>query len=178
MKYQGSCSCGKIKIGVDIDPFLNYNCHCSHCREFASKENTKALYHAAGAMWCWNVDLEDEQKVMEYNKTSALVGLFAMSRGRCRYCKDPMIEYCHRLVAPFVMVPTNVLGLPPPDTNIFYNSGLKQGTHGLHTLYTDFGSLMYEIWIILIVAIPSIPKSILTRLGRGRNNSNSPMKQN
>jgi hypothetical protein len=169
--YQGSCSCGKVKIGVDIDPFLNYKCHCSHCRSFASRGSTKALYHSGGAVWRWNAYLDDEENVMEYDETRALGGLFAMSRGRCSNCKDPIIENCHRLVAPFVMVPTNTLvGLSHPDTNIFYNSGLKQGTHGLRTIYTDFGSLMYEIWIILIVAIPSIPKSIIARLRRVRNN--------
>jgi hypothetical protein len=180
MKYHGACSCGKVKIGIDLDPFLIYNCHCSHCRSFASgvgSKNAKAACHAGAALWRWNMHLwcdddslggsNDVNEIMEYEKTSANGGLFAMSRGRCRHCKDPMVEYCHRLVAPFVMVACDpVVGLPKPNTNIFYNSGYQKGTDGLRTIYSDFGSLLYEAWIIFIIAIPSLPRSIWTRLGR------------
>jgi hypothetical protein len=168
MKYQGACRCGKVRIGIDIDPFLIYNCHCSRCRAFASHEKDPALFHAGAAVWRWNVHVDsDDDDLLKYERTSANGGLFAMSRGRCRECNDPMVEYCHRLVAPFVMVACDPFkDLPSPDTNIFYNSGYQKGTGGLRTIHTDLGSLFYEVWIILIVAIPSIPRSIWSRLTR------------
>lgn len=179
MKYQGACRCGKVRIGIDIDPFLIYNCHCSHCRAFASHGGDPALFHAGAAVWRWNVQVDsDEDNILEYEQTSANVGLFSMSRGRCRDCKDPMIEYCHRMVAPFVMVAHSPLpGLPPPDTNIFYNSGHRKGTGDLRTIHSDFGSLLYEVWIILIVAIPSIPRSIWSRFTRSNRKRRTPFKQ-
>lgn len=170
MKYQGACSCGKVRIGIDIDPFLIYKCHCSHCRAFASRGKDSAPFHAGAAVWRWNVEVEGNvDDILEYEQTSANGGLFAMSRGRCRQCKDPMIEYCHRMVAPFIMVASDPFkDLPSPDTNIFYNSGYQKGTGGLRTIHTDVGSLLYEVWVILIVAIPSIPRAIWSRFTRGR----------
>ena len=177
MKYQGACSCGKVKIGIDIDPFLIYNCHCSRCRAFASSgKKDPALFHAGAAVWRWNVQVDGGNDALEYEHTSANGGLFAMSRGRCCQCKDPMIEYCHRLVAPFVMVARDPLpGLPPANTNIFYNSGYQKGTGGLRTIHSDVSSLLFEVWIILIIAIPSLPRSIWSRITRSR--TEAPLKR-
>lgn len=181
MKHQGSCSCGSVQIGIDTDPFLVYNCHCSHCRKFASKPYDDdasaapaALYHHGAGVWRWNVCVSgngsnSSEVLLDYEETTATAGLFAMSRGRCRQCKDPVVEWCHRLVAPFCMVACEpfIGQLKPADTtNIFYDSGLFQGTNGLRTIHTDLGSLLYEVYIILIVAIPSLPRSIWARLSR------------
>lgn len=156
MKYQGTCSCGSVTFGIDTDPLMVYHCHCSHCRQFAST-NELAPYHTAAMMWRWNVHVEGE---IEYVQTTALLGLFAMARGKCVKCKDPIWEKGQRAVAPYAMVMAEPLQIKA-DTNIFYNSGYKNGPSDMkRTLCTDFGSLIYEIYIVLVVGIPMLPVSL------------------
>ena len=155
MKHEGSCSCGNVKIDLDTDPFLNYNCHCSHCRTFG-----RSVIHHGAAMWRWNVKVNGAVK---YEKTTSLFGLFGMSRGRCESCEDPIVEWCERLMYPFAMVMGKPLKLPPASVNIFYNSGLQQGTNDLLTIRSDLGSMLYEFVMIVLVAIPNLPRSICAR---------------
>jgi hypothetical protein len=179
----GKCHCGAVSIAIDMRPFLTYNCHCSHCRDFASRYRPEPVpFHGGGAVWKWNVDIKTTtDDVMEYERSYALGGLFAMSRGRCRICHQPIWEKGERAILPLAMVMTHPL-LPElhPDTDIFYNSGLQQGpTPGSTTiLRSDWGSLLYELFVIVFVAIPLLPYSIFQRLTRQQqqrehnNNSN------
>ena len=103
------------------------------------------------------------QEDFEYEETFALYGLFALSRAKCANCKQPMLEQCHRLVGGFAMVDAATLGLEQSNVNIYYNSGLQQGPLNVSkTLYSDLGSLLYEIWIICTRVIPMLPRAILT----------------
>lgn len=158
MKHTGSCGCGAVTIGLDTDPFLNYNCHCSHCRSFANSS-----FQSGAAAWRWNVKTTG---MIHYDRTTALFGLFGMSRGRCANCREPVVEWCERFVWPFVMVVSKPLKLAPPNVNLFYDSGLKEGTKDLLTIRSDLGSLLYEVLIIVVVAIPSLPRSLYARLTR------------
>jgi hypothetical protein len=175
MKYQGTCQCGKVRIGILSDPFLKYNCHCSHCRAFASKYCTftadaagkscaanGAPFHAGVFVWRWSVLLEEDgNESIEYEYTSSLGGLFGLARGRCAGCKQPVWERGRHLAAPYAMVMAPPLMNVLPDTNIFYNSGLRQGTEDLpRTIYSDLGSWLFQIWIVLSVALPQLPSSI------------------
>lgn len=192
MKYQGSCQCGRVRVGILSEPFLKYNCHCSHCRAFASKYNDTIIaddgtdkssmnhnptnggapYHSGVFVWRWSVVLleeEDERgrdEAIEYEYSSSLGGLFGLARGRCSNCKQPIWERGRILAAPYAMVMVPPLRNVVPDTNIFYNSGYqKDTTAGVRrTIYTDFGSWMFEIWIVLSVAIPQLPSSIFEYL--------------
>ena len=185
MKYQGACQCGKVRVGILTEPFLKYNCHCSHCRAFASRycatiaDNdgtckspegaaavNRAPYHPGVFVWRWSVLLdEDGDEAIEYEYSSSLGGLFGLARGRCSNCKQPVWERGRRLAAPYAMVMAPPLRNVVPDTNIFYNSGFQKGTVGARTtIYTDFGSWMFQIWIVLSVAIPQLPSSILMYL--------------
>ena len=162
MKYQGSCKCGAVKLGVDAEPFLLYNCHCSHCRAFATKYSSRYdLFHTAGAIWRWNTHIQGN---LDYEWTTSLMGLIGLSRGRCSKCKEPMVEYGERLVKPFAMVMCRPLGDLKPTVNLFYNSGHTKGTMGLKTLYSDLGSLLYEIFVICCYGLSSLPRSIATYL--------------
>jgi len=170
----GTCSCGAVSLAVDVKPLMSYNCHCSNCRAYVSKYRENPVpCHAAGAFFKWNVSLkQDSEQHMEYEHTSALFGLFAMSRGRCKHCKQPIWESGERLVVPFAMVSgTPLLKNIEPTTNLFYNSGPQQGpTEGLKTLYTDLGSLLYELYYIASRAIPLLPWSIYKRMARDKQN--------
>ena len=170
---QGTCSCGACSLAVDMKPFLLYNCHCSHCRRFASschhengKPNPKAPYHGGGAVFKWNVAIRGQEHI-EYEQSSSLGGLFAMSRGRCRKCKEGIWESGERAVLPFAMV----MGKPllknlEPNVDIYYDSGYKRGPTLETVLYSDLGSLLYELVIIVFVAIPCIPWSLYKRMVR------------
>jgi len=97
---------------------------------------------------------------IEYAPTTALWGLYAMSRGRCAICKEPVLEKCERLIAPFAMIPCELLKIEP-DVNIYYGSGLKKGNNGLKTVYSDLGSLLFEIFLIVVKGLPTLPTSLL-----------------
>jgi hypothetical protein len=53
-----------------------------------------------------------------------------------------------------------------PDVDIFYDSGAKIMPTTPKVIYTDLGSLLYEIYIIAVVAIPLLPWSIFKRFTR------------
>mmetsp|Transcript_14314 Transcript_14314/g.23670 ORF Transcript_14314/g.23670 Transcript_14314/m.23670 type:complete len:171 (-) Transcript_14314:151-663(-) len=162
MKHQGACKCGAVKVGILTEPFMKYNCHCSHCRSFASKyEKEVKAYHPAMIVWRWSVKVEGD---IDYEQSVALGGLFALKRGRCANCKQPVWEKGERLAAPYAMVMAPALDMTP-DTNIYYDSGYKKGPNDMKvTIYSDFGSLMYEMWILVTVALPLFPASILALL--------------
>ena len=118
-------------------------------------------------MWKWNVAIQGEEHI-EYEQSTSLGGLFAMSRGRCAKCHSCVVEKGKRLIIPFCMVMGEPL-LPgiKPEVDIFYNSGYKKGPTGSKVIYSDLGSLLYEISLIVFVAIPLIPWSVFKRLTRG-----------
>jgi len=156
----GRCSCGSVRLSIDVDPIMTYNCHCSRCRSFANAD-----FHQGAAVWSWNAQVEGD---LEYKNTTSLFGLFAMSRGSCAKCKDPMYEACHRLIAPYAMVSSKPFGFKA-NSNLFYDSGKQLGTQGLRTVRSDIGSLLFEILMIIFVAIPSIPRSLIARMNRKKN---------
>jgi hypothetical protein len=158
MKYEGSCQCGSVKIGLLTDPAIKYNCHCSHCRKFASAYSKEEQpYQAACAVWSWTVCVEGD---LDYTYTVGCKGLFSLARGRCAKCKDPMVERGGRAAIAFSMVVAKPLKIQP-DLNLYYDSGWKQGPNNLSvTIYSDLGSFLYEMWLILIHAIPQIPYSL------------------
>jgi hypothetical protein len=130
------------------------------------KEIHKAPYHTGGAVFKWNVSINGKENI-EYEHSSSLGGLFAMSRGRCQKCKEGIWESGKRVVLPFAMV----MGKPllkelEPNIDIYYDSGYKQGPTTSKVLHSDLGSLLYEIVIIFFVAVPAIPWSIFRRMMR------------
>ena len=104
---------------------------------------------------------------MEYERSSALGGIVAMSRGRCKKCHQTIWESGERAFLPVAMVMAEPL-LPEvkPNVDIYYDSGLKGGPTGARVLHSDLGSLLYEIYVIAFIAIPMIPWSIIKRLMR------------
>lgn len=169
MKHEGRCSCGAIKIGITANPVMKYNCHCSHCRAFASKYKDKPVpYHGAVAVWRWTVALNDNDDLLEYEETTGVGGLFGLSRGRCSECKDTIWERGTRLVSCFAMVSAEPLQIEP-DENLYYNSGLQNGPHGLRTtIYTDLGSLAYELYVIFTFGLLGLPASLLGFFGNSK----------
>lgn len=150
----------------DGTPFLVYRCHCSHCRNFASRYATRPVpFHAAAAVWRWNAAVAPPEKI-EYEDTTSCFGLLGLSRGRCVQCHHPVWERGTRLMMPYTMVAADILGLEP-NTNLFYNSGpCQQQEHSTSnaskwtTIHTDIGSLCYEIAMICCVALPRLPWSL------------------
>ncbi|KAI2500335.1 Reverse transcriptase (RNA-dependent DNA polymerase) [Fragilaria crotonensis] len=119
-------------------------------------------FNTAVFVWRWSVKTEG---TIEYEQSVALGGLFAMQRGRCASCKDPMWERGQRLAAPYAMVMAKPLGVVP-DTNLCYDSGYKKGPADVKvTIYSDLGSLAYELWIVLTVAMWHLPQSVFALLG-------------
>lgn len=174
LKHQGSCRCGAVQVGVTTDPFLKYYCHCSNCRRFVSrymeddKKDAKP-YNSGGFVWRWSIVLmEGSEAQVEYEPTSAMMGLFAMQRGRCKKCHQPVFAkgqmgICY---AGFVFLPTFTTWTP--DTNIYYNSGLEQDdgvttphTSVKRTYYSDLGSLLGETWAFFTSGVMVLPLSIL-----------------
>ena len=157
MKHAGNCSCGLVQVELLTDPVMNYFCHCSHCRKFASEyEKEPRSYLAACAVWRWTVNV---QGTVEYTPSVGAWGLFSLKRGRCVQCKDPVWERGGRLAYPFRMVAAQPLGLEP-DVNLYYDSGFKDGPTHVRTIQSDWGSLLYEIWLIVTVGIPRLPWSL------------------
>jgi len=70
-------------------------------------------------------------------------------------------------VFPFAIVMTEPLlkGLKP-DVDMYYDSGLKGGPTTPKVLYSDMGSVLYEIGLIVFIAVPFIPWSLYKRLTR------------
>jgi hypothetical protein len=100
---------------------------------------------------------------IEFERSTGLgaASLFALHRGRCASCKQPVWEKGARLAFLYAMVAIPPLQGIEPDTNIYYDSGLKQGTLGLKTtIYSDFGSLLYEVGLVMMVSIRLLPTSI------------------
>lgn len=160
MKYQGTCSCGKVKVGILTEPLLSYNCHCSHCRAFASRyHGEEQPYQSAVMVWRWSVRTHG---TILYEPSTGVGGLFAMQRGRCASCLDPVWEKGERFAAPYAMVMTKTLVNVVPDTNIYYNSGFQKGPTDVKvTIYSDLGSLLYEVWTVLTSGMWYLPASIV-----------------
>lgn len=158
MKYEGTCSCGAVHVGLLTEPLMKYNCHCSICRRTASKySKEKKPYHTGVFVWRWTAVVHGD---VEYERTTAMWGLFQLSRGRCKNCKDPVWEPGGRMLLPYAMVMAPPLDIIP-DTNIHYDSGYKEGPHDMKvTINSDMGSLAYELWILLTVGLPMLPYSI------------------
>lgn len=77
-----------------------------------------------------------------------------------------MWEKGERFAVPYAMVMAPPLDIVP-DTNIYYDSGNKKVPDGMRvTICSDVGSLVYELWVILTVAIPLIPASIVALFGK------------
>mmetsp|Transcript_3856 Transcript_3856/g.6675 ORF Transcript_3856/g.6675 Transcript_3856/m.6675 type:complete len:83 (+) Transcript_3856:180-428(+) len=53
-----------------------------------------------------------------------------------------------------------------PTANMFYNSGLKQGTLGLKTYYADFASNVFVYPILLFKGLPQLWFLLKTRMER------------
>lgn len=162
----GTCSCGAVKLAIDIMPLLSYSCHCSRCRKFINRYLSKPVAYSGGAaVFQWNVAIEGEEDI-SYEQSSALGGLFAMSRGRCSKCHQIVWESGENLIMPFAMVMTTVLPDLKPTADIFYGSGKKEGPTAPLVFHSDLGSLAFEIFMIIFVAIPMIPWSLCARLMR------------
>ena len=164
MKHQGSCSCDSVRIGLLTDPIMKYYCHCSHCRRFASAHCAQQAkpYQSACAAWRWTVVLQGEDHI-DYEHTVGAWGLFSLSRGRCSKCKDPIWERGGRAALPFCMVVAEPLQIQP-DMNLYYDSGFQKGPNNDKvrvTIHSDMGSFLYELWLVVTVAIPAIPRSLL-----------------
>jgi hypothetical protein len=75
-----------------------------------------------------------------------------------------MYEKGNRLLTiPYAMVMAKTLGIEP-DTNVYYDSALKQGPHGLpRTIHTDIGSLLYEVFLVFTIGLWQLllPASLL-----------------
>ena len=184
MKYHGSCSCGNVLVGLLSEPCMKYNCHCSHCRNFLGKYIVKEgrskppEYLSGCAVWKWQLVVRpgnnkdggsdgNSNDLLEYEYTNGSFGLFSLSRGRCKICMDPLVEYGGRLAILFAMVNVSPFqGKIKPTINLHYDSGYKNSgptgnDHGITTtIFTDSGSVLYEIYLILTVAIPQIPYTL------------------
>lgn len=131
----GTCPCGAVSVAIDLKPFFTYNCHCSNCRAYASRFQPEPLPFNGGAVvWKWNVTLYGTENI-EYESSAAVGGLFAMSRGRCSKCHQPVWESGSRVLFPFAMVSTTPVLKLKPNTDIFYDLGLK-GTSTCPTVNT------------------------------------------
>ena len=160
MKHQGCCSCGKVQIGLLTNPIFTCNCHCSHCRGFASKHSKDGPkeYLPTCAVWKWSLVVRGE---LEYENTNGAGGIFALQRGRCVHCRDPVCEQGRRGAFTFATVMTNPLPNVESDTNLYYDSGSKNGPNDMKvTIYSDIGSFFYQLWLVLIIGLPSLPMSI------------------
>lgn len=165
IKHSGSCSCGAIQVGILTNPFLKFYCHCSNCRRFVRKYNKDAdPYNGGGFVWKWSLVLLKEEGEIEYEYMTALGGLMATKRGRCAKCKDVVVEYGLRGALPLAFATLPTFTTFQPDTNIFYNSGEKKGTLGMpRTLYSDWGSLLYETWC-MFCGLLQIPELVWKRI--------------
>ena len=188
---------------------LKYNCHCSNCRKFAGHDkpfhsgamcwrwsvvvggtsttiddddddNSGGVADSSSRASSSNNNINTDNH-LDYEYTTGRFGLFGLARGRCRHCKDCILEKGRRLAAPYAMVLTPPLKDLEPDTDIFYNSGVlvqqsasqKSGTHNFTTtattgnnrvLYTDLESVLFEIYTVLTSGLVSLPGSLLSRV--------------
>ena len=166
--HEGSCRCGAVRVGLCSAPLLAYRCHCSNCRGFASKFTNNVLsYNQAIWCWKWSCVVIHGQETLEWERTSGFYGLFAMHRGRCSKCKTPVVERgaANSLAYPYCMVMAPPLTGIEPDTNIFWDSGTKEPSDQLATtIHSDWGSLLFEVYILLTLGLWRLPGSIWGRL--------------
>jgi hypothetical protein len=90
-----------------------------------------------------------------YTTTSVNGGLVGLDRGKCAKCNSPVIEIGRGLLKGSVCPSATVLNLQP-TTNWFYNSGKKERTMGLKTLYTDISSNLNAVPILLFKGVPGL----------------------
>ena len=73
-----------------------------------------------------------------------------VQRRNCKECGESLGSKAQGSMCLLTMANTTVIYralldrggvLPPPDLQIFYNSGLKNGTNGYRTFYSDCGSI-------------------------------------
>jgi hypothetical protein len=52
-----------------------------------------------------------------------------------------------------------------PDVNLYYGSGWKKGPDDMRTtIRSDVGSFLFELWVILIRAVPQLPYALWMRM--------------
>jgi hypothetical protein len=65
---------------------------------------------------------------------------------------------------PFSMVVAKPLKIQP-NVNLYYDSGWKKGPDDVRTtIHSDLGSFLYELWVILISAVPQLPNALWMRM--------------
>lgn len=42
-KIEGGCRCGAVRYTTDSEPFVTFNCHCSHCQQASGAPFTTAV---------------------------------------------------------------------------------------------------------------------------------------
>lgn len=145
----GTCTCGAVTITTYTSPMLVFNCHCSKCRAFTSE-----TYSSSSMFWKCAVRIDGEDHI-EYKRTFAQYKTIGLSRGRCKDCRDPVIDVGRHLLGMFHFPSATVLQLEP-TTNIMYNSGEQLGTMELITYRSDFMSSIFVYPIILYKGIPQL----------------------
>lgn len=149
VRSKGTCTCGAVTITAYTSPMLVFNCHCSKCRAFTGEP-----YSSSSMFWKCAIRVDGEDHI-EYQRTFAQYGMIGLSRGRCRDCRDPVIDVGRRLLGMFHCPSATVLHLVP-TTNIMYNSGEQQGTMGLTTYRSDFMSSIFVFPIIFYKGFPQL----------------------
>jgi hypothetical protein len=157
--YRGSCSCGECKFETYTEPFLTLNCHCSHCRNSYGRD-----FASVTIFWYPAVHIAGP---IEYETTTALMGLVGAKRNYCRKCKDKFGSNGIRGYTGLKLVATKYLSRvdddnkdgssqhPEPTANIYYDSGLKKGDMGLQTTHSDIGSIAFSVWSV-VKALPQL----------------------
>ena len=155
------CRCGECGVETYSDPFVTVNCHCSHCREML--KNYPEEFETVSLFWS---PAAKPHGPIHYYKTSALMGLVSVARGRCSKCQSVLCGYGLRMYTGifFVRELSPVHPRKPgvkdplqPIANIFYESGLKQGELGMPiTIHSDWASFLYCTWIILSKGAPQL----------------------
>ena len=145
--HRGSCPCGNVVIETYTEPVTVFNCHCTHCQAYTGKP-----YSASS--WFWKAAVSFHGDVT-YTTTSVNGGLVGLDRGKCAKCNSPVIEIGRGLLKGSICPSATVLNLQP-TTNWFYNSGKKEGTMGLKTLYTDVSSNLNAVPILVFKGVPRL----------------------
>ncbi len=42
-KVEGGCQCGAVRYTSEIEPFITFNCHCTHCQQASGAPFTTAV---------------------------------------------------------------------------------------------------------------------------------------
>ena len=171
MKYNCHCSHCRTFVGKYWNEDNNGE---------SSRRKPPPEYLSGCAVWKWQLvvrpgnnkdnnssNTTTTNDLMEYEYTNGSFGLFSLQRGRCTKCKDPLVEYGGRLATLFAMVNVSPFqGTIQPTVNLHYDSGYRNSgptgkDHGISTtIFTDSGSVLYEIYLILTIAIPQIPYTL------------------